>query len=623
MFKYFLNLALVTIFSGLAIAQNTKERPNILWITSEDNDYGWLGCYGNEQAETPHLDKLAKEGVLFKNAYSNAPVCAVARSTILRGVYAVTAGTQHMRSNHKISPKLKPYVTYLREQGYYCTNKTKTDYNYDGPTRELWDDSTRDAHYKNRPEGAPFFSVVNFTMSHESSLFVDKIAKNRKKGLIPDKPRLSPSEVKLRPYLPDLPEIRSDIAIYHDNMTAMDKQVGEVLEELEQSGLADDTIVFYYSDHGGITPRGKRYLKETGVRVPMLLHIPEKWKHLNPFKNTGEVDEMVSFVDLAPTLLSLTGVETPEHMQGRAFLGKHRKEAPENAVVFLYADRFDEFYGMRRGLVTEKGKWKYIRRFTPHLPAAPYSFFQFGQEGWVAWQKAWQEGKLSAEQSKIWESNQAVEELYDLENDPWEVNNLASDKAQEARMQAMREGLREQMIANKDSGIIPEAMFAELTKGTIDVVTDYFDQPEVNITDLVNTTSLNPYSMDADSSKDVIAGLRSTSPVQRYWFLQQCLMGKVTGLEETDIKKALKDDYSANRVASAHTLFLLGKKEIATKALISEIQIDQSQYAILYALNVINQCGLFDQVPNAWREKILSMGDDQKYVKRMLLKMKK
>ena len=203
-------------------ALTAADKPNILWIVSEDNDAQWLGCYGNKQAQTPNLDRLAENGVQFNNAYSNAPVCAVARSTIINGAYAITQGTQHMRSRHKIPSKYLPYVSYLKEQGYYCTNRSKTDYNFEGNDKAMWDQCSGSAHYKTRPDGSPFFAIFNLTVSHESSLFPDRIAINREKDLIPQKPRVKPADVDLPPYLPDLPEIRSDIAIYHDNITALD-----------------------------------------------------------------------------------------------------------------------------------------------------------------------------------------------------------------------------------------------------------------------------------------------------------------------------------------------------------------------------------------------------------------
>ena len=211
---------------ALIVPLFAQEKPNIVWIVSEDNSSHWIGCYGNEQAQTPRIDQLAKEGVLFEHAYSNAPVCAVARATILTGTYSPTLGTQHMRSRHKIPKKYRPNVEYLRAAGYYCTNASKTDYNFEGKDGSYWDESSRKAHYKNRPKGKPFFAIFNLGVCHESSLF--------KKGAAEPK-RLKPAEIDLPPYLPDLPEIRKDYARYHDRITQMDGQVGKIPRSAQES----------------------------------------------------------------------------------------------------------------------------------------------------------------------------------------------------------------------------------------------------------------------------------------------------------------------------------------------------------------------------------------------------
>jgi arylsulfatase A-like enzyme len=295
---------LLSAIAACSLHATAAEKPNILWITSEDNAAHWLGCYGNGQASTPRLDKLAAGGILFRHAYSNAPVCAVARSTILTGVHAPSQGTQHMRSRHPIPAEIKPHVAYLRQQGYHCTNASKTDYNFKGNDNAIWDECSAKAHYRSRSQGQPFFAIFNLTETHESSLFGGR---NRSGNT-----RLKPSEIQLPACLPDLPEVRNDFAAYHDNMTRLDQRVGAILDELEQAGLADDTIVFYYSDHGGPTPRGKRYLEDTGTHVPMLVRVPGKWHSLTPFKPGEAVDEPVSFVDLAFTATSASPSATEQ-----------------------------------------------------------------------------------------------------------------------------------------------------------------------------------------------------------------------------------------------------------------------------------------------------------------------
>ncbi|GHC46144.1 sulfatase [Roseibacillus persicicus] len=587
------------------------ERPNILWITSEDNGKEWLGCYGNEQAKTPNLDSFAKRSVQFQNFFSNAPVCAVARSTILTGVYAPSQGSQHMRSRHAIPSNHKPYVSYLREAGYYCSNASKTDFNFIINDKAVWDECDGKAHYRNRAEGQPFFSIFNLTDSHESSLFPDRIAKNRENGHIPPTPRLSPEEVEVPPYLPDLPEIRSDYAVYSDTITHLDRKIGKILSELESQGLADDTIVFYFSDHGGILPRGKRYLKDTGVNVPLLVHVPEKWKALSPFTNGSVTEEKAAFIDLAPTLFSMLGIEIPEIMQGRAILGEKRKPAPE--YVFLYADRFDEIYGMRRGLTD--GRWKYIRRFTPHLPAAPYSYYQFGQDGWTAWKKAWQEGNLSEELSRIWEPNQEVEELFDTQSDPWEVKNLAQDPAFAEQLKTMREALAGQMATIADTGIIPEPMFPELAKSQ--PIAAYAHSRIEEWPDLIEL-AFTATKRDETQLPLLIEKLASKDPLERYWASQGCLiLGKKAAPAEEALRVLLADPSSANRVSAAQALVVMDKPAEAYELLLTELNKEGNEYAQQNVVNVLTQLDAHDRIPDEWVIKFSKKKKAGAYVKRL------
>lgn len=497
------------LFLILSLAATAfAELPNILWITSEDNAAHWLGCYGNKQASTPRLDKLAAEGIRFTRAYSNAPVCAVARSTILNGAYATSMGTQHMRSRHPIPASFRSYVSHLREIGYYCTNNSKTDYNFKGNDAAIWDECSGKAHYRKRPKDKPFMAVFNLTVSHESSLFPETVRKHRKKGIIPESPRVNPADIILPPSQPDLPEMRSDAAIYHDCITAMDRQVGKLLDELKNQGLADTTIIFYYSDHGGAMARGKRYLEDSGVRVPMIVHLPEKWRHLSPFAPGSVVEEPVAFVDLAPTVLSLAGIATPASMQGRAFLGKHR--AAPREFEFLFGDRFDDIPGMRRAITD--GEFKYIRCFSPYLPGAPYSSYAFGQPSWKAWKEAAAAGKLSGYHDEIWQATQPVELLFDLKSDPWEIHNLAAKPELAERLKAMRGKLRETMINTRDSGVVPEEMWKQLAAdGTIHGYVANAGEDHAAWVDLAFMATSGSITTELE------AAFESPSPVARYW----------------------------------------------------------------------------------------------------------
>jgi N-sulfoglucosamine sulfohydrolase len=620
--RLFAALAVMLITGLLCLPTQASEAgslPNILWITSEDNAAQWLGCYGNKEAKTPRLDALAAHSLLFAHAYSNAAVCAVARSTILNGAYAVTQGTQHMRSRYKIPAIFKPYVTYLREQGYFCTNNSKTDYNFAGDDRKIWDECSKRADYKHRAPGQPFFAVFNLLVSHESSLFPQVVQANRRKGIIPNTPRLDPHSLLLPPYVPDLPEMRNDFAIYYDNISAMDRQVGKLLDQLKRRGEADNTIVFYYSDHGGPTPRGKRYLTDTGVRVPLVIHIPEKWRHLSPFRMGSQVDEVVSFVDLAPTVLSLCGLEKPPQMQGRAFLGAHRVAPPKNADAFLFADRFDEINGMRRGITD--GRFKYIRRFSSHLPAAPYSYYTLSMPSWRAWQKAWQDGRLSGSYRDLWEPRQPVEDLFDTKVDPWEIHNLASDPRFADRLVAMRNNLRSIMANVHDTGLVPEAMFGTAANGptTYDYVhSSRFDQEKIL------KLAFQASARDVAHLSALIKAMDARDPIARYWGATGCaILGTQAASAANKLSELLSDSQPTVRMAAACALYEVGRPNEAKQSLLAEFNSQLDGPESIQLINAITEVKALDQVPKSWMNKIRADANANEYAKRFAKRLAK
>src|SRR5581483_9328221 len=307
-------LAGAVVITTCAPAVNAQgaRRPNILWITCEDMGPN-LGCYGDKYATTPNLDRLASRGLRYRVAWSNAPVCAPARTTIISGLYPTATGAEHMRSMAKLPASMQMFPVYLRRLGYYCTNWIKEDYNLE-KTGKVWDDSSKKAHWKNRAAGQPFFAVFNFVVTHESQI------RKRPHKLVHD-----PARAPVPSYHPDTPEVRHDWAQYYDNITEMDRLAGELLRELEEAGLADDTIVFFYADHGSGMPRHKRTACDSGLHVPLIASIPERFRNLAPkdYAPGGATDRLVSFVDLAPTMLSLAGQQPPDFMQGQAFTGSH------------------------------------------------------------------------------------------------------------------------------------------------------------------------------------------------------------------------------------------------------------------------------------------------------------
>ena len=415
--KPFLFLALVTVSAAAA------DKPNILWLTSEDHG-PQMGCYGDAYATTPHMDALAAKGMLFKHAWSCVTVCAAARTTIISGMHPPSNGGEHMRSMVPMPEGKKLYPQFLREAGYYCTNNSKEDYNLVKPDG-VWDESSGKAHWRNRAAGQPFFAIFNEQCSHESQL--------RKR---PHTPVHDPARVRVPAYHPDTPEVRQDWAQYYDQVTLADESAGSRLSEIAEAGLADDTIVFYYADHGSGMPRSKRWPCNSGLQVPMIVFFPEKWKHLAPkeYSPAAKSDRLVSFVDLAPTLLSIIGVQPPTWMQGHAFAGKFQT-APQ-PFVFGFRGRMDERYDCVRS-VTD-GRYVYLRNYMPHLSQAQHVAYQFVTPTTQVWRRLFDEGKASPAQSVFWQAPKAPEELYDLLSDPDEVVNLASSAAHAGTLARMR-----------------------------------------------------------------------------------------------------------------------------------------------------------------------------------------
>ena len=548
------------------------ELPNILWLTSEDN-CPFLGCYGDEFATTPNLDKLASEGFLYTHAYANAPVCAPARNTIITGIYATSGGNEHMRSNYFKSEIIKTYPEFLREGGYYCTNNVKTDYNTQSIDPQLiWDECSRDAHYKNRNPGQPFFAVFNTTISHESSIH----------DSIPDeKLRHNPEEVPIPPYHPATQAIKHDWAQYYDKVEDMDAWVGEKLRELEESGLAESTIVFYYGDNGGVLPRSKRYVYETGTRVPLIIRIPEKFKHLFPAKKSGsKINRLVSFVDLAPTLLSIAGINISDYYQGNAFLGSQKTEDPEYA--FMFRGRMDERYDMSRAV--RDSKYRYIRNYMPHRIYAQHLEYLWRAPSTRSWEQAYLSGNCNETQSVFWNSKPA-EELYDTENDPWEVNNLATDPAYADIVNRMRTANREWMTRVKDAGFIPEADRVRRT-GEMPVY-DYIRTSGFDLETVIKAAETASFG-NVENLTLFQSYLKNEESSIRYWGATGLLiLGEKAEPAKKELLISLNDSSPDVVSVAAEALYNLGETE-AAKAALLEVLENPNEFARCQALNVID-----------------------------------
>ena len=591
--------------------QRLNELPNILWITSEDNS-PFAGCYGDKFATTPNMDLLTSQGFLYTHAFANAPVCAPARNTILTGVYASSGGNSHMRSQYPKSEIVKPYPVYLREAGYYCTNNVKEDFNLPADqTKGIWDESSNKAHYKNRQPGQPFFAVFNSTISHESSI-------HRRTPL--EELRHDPAKVKLPPYHPDTPDMRHDWAQYYDKIEDMDAWIGNILKELEESGEAENTIVFYYSDHGGVLARSKRFLYDSGTRVPFIIRIPEKYKYLFPAKKPGsKIDRLISFVDLVPTLLSIVGIPIPEYLQGNAFMGDQKTPDPEYA--YMFRDRMDERYDMSRS-VRDK-KFRYIRNYMPFRPHGQHLEYLWLAPSIRSWEAAYKNGECNEIQSRFWLPKTA-EELYDSENDPWEVNNLADDPAYADVLQRMQNECTQWILRVRDAAFIPEADRTARAAGQ--PLYDYFRNPDLPFHEIVEAANLAS-AANATDLETLKGFLRHSDSAIRYWGATGMLILKEDARSAIPELSVALNDNSTNVVAvAAETLYNLGESSEALKAL-GRIIAEPNEMAQCHALNVIAniqtdnpdiQSAVIDIVvsqPGAGREKY-----DLRMAKSLILK---
>jgi uncharacterized sulfatase len=427
---------LLSAFTALADA---PKRPNIVWIVAEDISPN-LGCYGDKDAITPNLDRLAARGARFTRCFTHAPVCAPSRSGLVTGMYPTTIGSHHMRSTLKNPPPT--FMEELRKAGYFVAWPGKTDFNFSPPKGAF--DSTQNWMTKGELK-EPFFAFINLFVTHESQIRVPKATYEKNTAQLKSNERRDPAKVALPPYYPDAPEVRHDVAVYHENITAMDYTVGDILKWLDDEKLADNTVVFFFGDHGWGMSRGKRWLYDSGLHVPFLVRWPGVIK-------PGTVrEDLVAFLDFAPTVLTIAGAKVPERMQGQPFLGD--KVSPRK-YVFAARDRMDETFDRIRTVRDER--FRYIRNHYPELPYAQHILYMDEMPTMQVWRKWAAEDKLSGPQKLFFAATKPAEELYDTKADLHEVNNLAADPAHADKLKELRAALDQWVKDTKDLGEVPE-----------------------------------------------------------------------------------------------------------------------------------------------------------------------
>ncbi len=556
-----------------------QARPNVLWITCEDMSPN-LRCFGDKYAVSPNLDSFSQRALRYRNCWSNAPVCAPARTAIISGMYPPSTGSEHMRSITRLAPGQEMFPQILRAAGYYTSNNSKEDYNLEH-TGAVWNESSNKAHWRTRQPGQPFFSVFNFTITHESQI------RRRPHKLVHD-----PSEVRIPAYHPDTPEVRHDWAQYYDNITEMDKQAGRVLEELKRDGLDQDTIVFFYSDHGSGMPRSKRWPYNSGLNVPLMVHFPEKFRNLAPpeYQPGRIADRLISFVDLAPTVLSLAGLPKQTYHQGQAFLGRFAE--PERSFVHGFRGRMDERSDMVRS-VRDK-RHVYIRNYMPHRIYGEHVAYMFETPTTRKWHELYTQGKLNEAQRKFWEPKPA-EELYDLQQDPDEVNNLASSAVHKPILERMRKANRELAFEVRDVGFLPEPEIHSRSKGSTpyEMGHDPKKYPARRVQNIADIATSSPKT----SQRELLAGLKDSDSAVRYWAATGFLIAgkELVAANAPEIEKALQDPEPSVRIVAAEALGRFGtasRNNTSIETLLELANLDNhGWYTATMALNALDHLG--------------------------------
>ena len=558
-------------------------RPNILWITSEDNSIEWIRCYGSKNANTPHIDQLAKEGFRYLYCFDNGAVCAPTRSSWITGMHSISNGTQPMRSGFEIPSSISYYNELLQKAGYFTSNCSKTDYNLRAPSgrnpKDFWNYSGRDyaGTWKLREQGQPFFTVYNIGDSHESRAFGDHKDDS-----------VDPRKMILAPYHPDLPEMRNTYAKYSSAVSKMDSLVGQAVQTLKQDGLYENTIIVYNSDHGGVLARSKRFLYSSGIHCPLIVRIPEKWQHLYPKgKSPGStVDRIVSFIDMPKTWVSLTGAEMKDNFQGRIFLGPETE--PESPFHFSWRGRADERFDCVR--VMRDKQFAYHKNYAPFAPNGQYLAYMHNMKATGAWERHHQAGKTNDVTGRFFEPRPS-EEFYDNFEDFHNINNLIADSKHQAKIKDLRQELRRQQLKYFDSGLIPEEMRKRIVSENKTTVYDFVRDPKLYPLEQYLDYADLALSRRKKNLNTFTEGLFNGDPVMRYWsVIGLLLLEKKAKPAIPELKKVLGDQDEIPSFA-AWAIYKAGDQDFANDWMLKEITVNPENKMLANILDWMDEEG--------------------------------
>ena len=525
--------------SAMLLSQSTlsaqQEKPNFVFFMAEDLAKESFSLYNGHGAKTPELEKLASAGVVFNNAYSCAPVSSAARSSLITGCYAPSMGLSWHRKieQAELPDDIHLFPYYLRQAGYFTSNGFKTDYNCK-MEKGAWDLMKAEMDgWRNRPEGAPFFHCFTTNQCHESSLHFPEADMDIIKTYH------NPSEVHLYPSHPDTELFRYTYARHYDEISAIDEMLGQMMTQLQEDGLLDDTFVFFMGDNGGCLPGTKGYLSERGVNVPLVVYIPDNWKHLVPVSKGDRSNAIVSFIDFAPTLLHLAGVQLPDHLDGTPFMGKGIGGSDLECMdlVYCYGDRFDEMYAMTR--TVRKMDFKYVRNFMPWQPEGLHCSYRYKQMAFRQWKKLYKQGKLDSLQAAFFDVSMP-EKLYNLAEDPYETRNLAKDPHYAGILTKMRELLSSKMVSEGDLGLIPEGMWIS----NVSDLDSYKSEIKERFHEYYAAADLQCHDFKK-VHKQLKSALQDKDPIIRWWAVSACCtMGKDASVLVKMIRQLLDDENS-------------------------------------------------------------------------------
>lgn len=571
-------ICLILIFQSLVVLSQAQ-KPNILWLTFEDTSPEFIGCYGNPKAKTPFMDSLASVGIRFTRAFSTGAVCSPSRTALITGMKTYTLGTGHHRSNYQIPDFVKGFPNYLKKAGYYCTNNEKTDYNVANPKAfiaETWDESSNKAGWWNRKDGQPFFAVVNNMSAHQSRTMTNSYSDYEKMvfNKLPQNLKVAENELIIPPFYRDSPEMRRNIARIYNSIALADYEMQKTFERLKKDNLLENTIIFCFADHGEGMPRAKTNGIGLGHRVPFFVWLPEKYKNLVSINAGSSTDQLIDFCDLPPTILALAGVDIPKHFQGKNIL-QNQKD-----LLFLSSDRSDESADLTRTVISKK--YAYSRVFMPFMQEVRYLNYMDQGDITAQIRKDFKDKKLNQYQEKIL-VNRDSEYLYDLENDTWEINNLANNPKYTKVVEQFRNQLQNHLIEQKDVMFLPEGRFNEVQKNTT-LYEFRNNEKAYPIEQIVKAAMLSGLKTDK-AIKAQINALSNPDETVQYW----AAMG-LRGQETSNLKKNIPQiekhlSSSSNYVDALVSLSLSNDfKQKGAAERLKEIILSDDEYAAYLAI---------------------------------------